>query len=107
MTAKPTNERIAVLETEVKTVKETVTRVETNVSRVETNQATNHENISNKLETLTNLIDGHIANHEKRIETIEETIEPFTKFRRNLWYMLVFSLLGVAFYVMVQTKKVN
>lgn len=95
---KPLNERLAVVETEIKTVKETV-------NKIEMNQSTNHENLSGQLKALTTLLDGHIANHEERIKAVEETIEPFTKFRKNLWYTIVFSLLGIAFYIMVQTKK--
>ncbi len=97
---KPVNERLAVVETEVKSIKETV-------NRVEQNQSVNHEHLSKKIDELTKAVDDKITNHEVRLKQAEETIEPFAKFRRNLWMTIVFSLLGTAFYITVLTKKLE
>lgn len=91
-------ERLAVVE-------EKQDRANADITEIKENQEKNLVILSEKIELLTKTINRTLSNHEKRISSAEETIEPFTKFRRNMWYMLVFSLLGVAFYVMVQTKK--
>lgn len=89
MTSKPTNERIAVLETEIKTVKATVTKIESN-------QSANHADLANKIELLTDSIDGRFTDHENRIKVAEETLEPLTKFRKRLWGIVVVSALTIA-----------
>lgn len=78
-------ERLAVVETEVKTVKDIVQEVKDNQSR-------NHQDLSDKLSAIHGILD----NHRLRIEGIEETVEPFTKFRRRAWGMIVTATLTCA-----------
>lgn len=94
---KTTIERLAVLE-------EKQDRANQDILEIKTNQVTNHEHLSKKMDDIHSAVTSILNDHEERLKSAEETIEPFTKFRRNLWYMIVFSLLGIIFYVMVQTK---
>lgn len=51
-------------------------------------------------------LDNRYAKKEA-VEEMQETLAPFTKFRRNVWYSIVFSILGIGLYIMVETKKVS
>lgn len=83
-------ERLAVVETEVKMVKGIVQDVKDNQSR-------NHQELSDKLSA----IHGVLDNHRLRIESIEETVDPFTKFRRRAWAIVVTSTLTCAILAIV------
>lgn len=95
-------ERIAVVENEVKTVKKTV-------EKIETNQARNHADIAERIDRLTTQIDGRFVDHEARLKVVEDTTEPFTKFRRRLWGVIVISLLSIATvsFILMEVARFN
>lgn len=82
-------ERLAVLETEVK-------QVRADVAEVRLHQSQNHQELSDKLDKLIVHVDGKFGNHEARISTMEETVEPITTFRKKLWGIVVVAALSIA-----------
>ena len=106
-------ERLAVVEIEVKTVKETVNEIKETQSKnhaeVQEAQSRNHNDLVNQLSIMQDTFHKKWENHEQRIKTAEETILPLDKFRRNMWSKVVYVSLvaAVVVIVAVQTRKVN
>jgi len=94
--AKPMGERMAVLETEVKQISKDVAEVSKDVSVVRTHQSENHKSIQASIDTLIAKVDGKFSDHEARIRIVEETTEPFTKFKKRLWTIIIVSMLSVS-----------
>jgi gas vesicle protein len=44
---------------------------------------------------------------KRSLEEINETIDPFTKFRKRAWQILIFSVLSIAFVLALTYKQVN
>lgn len=89
MTSKTGLERLAVLETEVK-------QVRADVAEVRLHQSQNHQELSQKIDKLLKHVDGKFTNHEVRIRSMEETVEPITAFRKKLWGVVVVAALTIA-----------
>ena len=83
--AKPMGERMAVLETEVK-------QISKDVAEVIQGQAA----LASSIDTLIAKVDGKFTDHEARIRIVEETTEPFTKFKKRLWTVIIVSMLSVS-----------
>lgn len=91
---KTTIERLAVVESKQD-------RANSDISEIKANQAHNHEDLSSRFDVLSQAIHTRLGNHEERIKSAEETLEPFTKFKRRLWGAVVTSLLTIAFVAIV------
>jgi hypothetical protein len=88
------NERLAVLETKVE-------QIRADVAEVRLHQSENHHELATKIDKLTKHIDGKLNDHERRIVSAEETLEPFTKFRKRIWGAIVVAALTLAFISLV------
>ena len=91
---KPIGERMAVLETQVKQISNDVAEVKSDVGEVRTHQTENHKSMQGSIDTLIATVDGRFHDHESRIRIVEDTTEPFTKFKKRLWTIIVVSLLS-------------
>ena len=96
--AKPMGERMAVLETEVK-------QISKDVAEVIQGQAA----LASSIDTLIAKVDGKFTDHEARIRIVEETTEPFTKFKKRLWTIIIVSMLSVSTVALVwaEIRRLN
>jgi len=96
--AKPMGERMAVLETEVK-------QISKDVAEVIQGQAA----LASSIDTLIAKVDGKFTDHEARIRIVEETTEPFTKFKKRLWTVIIVSMLSVSTVALVwaEIRRLN
>jgi len=96
--AKPMGERMAVLETEVK-------QISKDVAEVIQGQAAMASNI----DLLIAKVDGKFTDHEARIRIVEETTEPFTKFKKRLWTVIIVSMLSISTVALVwaEIRRLN
>lgn len=97
-------ERLAVVETEIKTVKKVVSDVQTTVQEVKECQSDNHIHVSGLINELKDSLSTKLSSHEDRIKAIEDTVEPFTKFKRKLWGMVVSVTLTCAFVAIIYVE---
>jgi hypothetical protein len=95
-------ERLAVVESKQD-------RANSDIQEIKHNQESNHNDLAARITALTLSIDGRILDHETRLKGAEETLEPFTKFKRKLWSAVVFSLLtlAVALIVLVESQRIK
>lgn len=82
-------ERLAVVESKQD-------RANQDISEIKHNQEMNHADLSSRFDVMTQAINAKISNHEVRIKSAEEVLEPFAKFKRKLWGAVVTSLLTIA-----------
>jgi DNA-binding transcriptional MerR regulator len=93
-------ERLAIMETKLERQGEDISEIKDTLHR-------HHNDIVNQITLLQDGLSKKVNDHEERLRVAEETIEPLTKFRRKVWYSLILTVLGIAFWVMVETKKLN
>jgi len=100
--AKPMGERMAVLETEVK-------QISKDVAEVRQHQTENHVALASSIDLLIEKVDGKFSDHEARIRIVEETTEPFTKFKKRLWTIIIVSMLSVSTVALVwaEIRRLN
>ena len=95
-------ERLAVVESKQD-------RANNDIAEIKHNQEFNHADLTSRFDILNQTIHEKLENHEFRLKSIDETLEPFTKFKRKLWSAVVFSLLtiAVALLVLVEASRIK
>jgi chromosome segregation ATPase len=97
-------ERLAVVENEIKTVKEAVADVRSTVQEVKEDQIRNHTHLAGLINELKESVSTKLNSHEDRLKAVEDTIEPLTKFKRKLWTMVVTTALTCAFVAIIYVE---
>jgi hypothetical protein len=84
-------------------------RANSDISEIKENQERNHADLASRFDVLSQTIHAKISDHETRLKSAEEVLEPFAKFKRKLWGAVVTSLLTIATIaiILLETQRIK